>query len=218
MSAYFIWDPHVISDDPKTLRFILTRGDADAILEGTREFMEALSKDIGLELKVERWVIDPARTQYYSEYLDEEEWLDTWQIVWNVRLTATQNIGSIPAQKVAWIETNATDASWSTDKHLTDDAVVSCLVIADFRASKDLEKATAAVASNGTLEKMRAKYSVDAPIMENYDVTGGYKQLQINLGKFPGEFFASGADYAKSVMDLCKKAKGSLNFQARKNR
>lgn len=217
MSAYFIWDPHVINEEPKTLRFVLTRGDADSILQGTREFMEALSKDIVVALNVESWTIEPCRSQYYSEYLDEEEWLDTWQLIWSVRLVANGNIESVPAKKVAWIETNATDASWAFEKRLPDDAAVSCLVIADFRTEKDLEKARAAVVADKSLEKLRSKYSVGAPVIESYEVVGKYEQLQINLGKFTGEFFASGADYAQKVMELCKKAKGSTNFQARKN-
>ena len=211
-----MWDPHVMKEEPKTLRFVLTRGDADSILQGTREFMEALSKDIGVAVNVESWTIEPSRSQYYSEYLDEEEWLDTWQLIWNVRLVATENIEALPARKVAWIETNATDASWTFEKRLADDAVVSCLVIADFRTENDLEKAKGAVMADKSLEKMRAKYSVGAPVMESYEVVGKYKQLQINLGKFAGEFFASGADYAQKVMELCKKAKGSTNFQTRK--
>ena len=51
------------------------------------------------------------------------------------------------------------------------------------------------------------------PMFHNARILGKYEQLQIDMGPFPGNFYADGAAYAEAVMDICKRFKGTVHFQ-----
>jgi hypothetical protein len=62
---------------------------------------------------------------------------------------------------------------------------------------------------------VRSKYGADAPIFFTALLAGKIEQLQIDLGMLPGKFYRTGADYAQNVMEICKRAKGRVNFLER---
>lgn len=212
MSAFYIWNPYVIPNYPRTLEFVLTNGDVDGIAQD-KEFIESLLKDIGIKVGIANWSIEPYRSNYFSEYLDEEDWRDIWQVIWKVKVETIEEIGSLPKKKIPWIETNATGHDWL--KRPADNAIIGCLVIADFNSETALKKAQEAITVDRLLKQMQKKYSVGIPTFSGSEVIGKYKQLQVDLGKFPGKFFASGPDYAERVIELCKKAKGTVHYAAR---
>jgi hypothetical protein len=211
MSAFYIWNPYLVPDNRSILEFVLTNGDVDGIGQD-KEFIENILKDINVKADVANWSIEPYRTSYYSDYLDGDDWRDTWQPIWKVRVIMKEEIDSLPRYKTPSIETNATGEDWSARP--SNNAIIGCLVIADFKSESSLQKAQAAIASR-SLKQMQEKYSVGIPTFSRSEVLRKYKQLQINLGKFPGEFFASGADYAERVMDLCRKARGTVHYDDR---
>jgi hypothetical protein len=214
---YYIWNPYLVPDHHKSLEFVLTRGDSNQIAKGTKEFIENILKDIGVNERVAKWSIYPCRSKYYSEYLGEDDWRDNWQIVWKVHVITTTNIGELPKIKEDAIGTDATDDSWSTKNVLDDTDKVACLVIADFDNEAALKKAQDTISGND-LKEMRKRYSAGKPTFSRSVVSGKYHQLQINLGRFPGDFFAKGADYAERVIELCKNAEGTVHFEDRKTK
>jgi len=213
MSAYYIWNPYVPPDHPKTLDFVITNGDVPNGIPRSKEFIERVLKDMGIEANVASWSIEPYRTSYYSEYLDEDDWRGIWQLVWKARVVTTKEIGKLPEMRVPWIGTNATGRGYWEGPD--DDAAVGCLVISDFDSEGALKKAQAAITDSDELKEMQQRYSVGAPAFSRSEVLGKYQQLQIDLGEFSGEFFAQGADYAQRVMELCQQAKGTVHFEAR---
>ncbi len=62
---------------------------------------------------------------------------------------------------------------------------------------------------------MRQQHSFSIPIFSQSELLNKYKQLHIDVGQFPGEFFAQGADYAERVLELCGQAGGTVHFEAR---
>lgn len=211
MSAFYVWNPYLLPADHNIIEFVLTNGDVSGIVQ-SKDFIEHILTDINIKTDVASWSIEPFRSNYYSDYLDEDDWRDTWQPVWRISIVTTKKIDSLPSYKEPSIETNATGKDW--EARPSDDATIGCLVIADFKSETSLEKAKAAIVGS-RLKQMREKYSVDTPTFYRSEVLRKYKQLQINLGRFPGDFFAQGADYAEQVMDICKKAKGTVHYEDR---
>ena len=214
MSALHIWNPYIGPDQPGKLEFILTRSDADAIAEGTKEFVEELLRDIGAKAEVIHWSIKPYRSNYYSDYLGINDWRGTWEPIWKVAVETVSEFDPLPEINSPWIETNAVDGSWLFTTRLRDDADINCLVISDFDDEEALRKVQVAI-ERGDFRELQERYSVGTPIFSRSEVLGKYKQLQIDLGKFPSEFFASGADYAESVIKLCKQLKGTTHYEGR---
>jgi hypothetical protein len=214
MSIFHIWNPFVMPDDPQSVSFVLTRGDAFGVNKGTKEFVGQLLSDIGIEAQAKSWTVEHFRSKYYTDFLGEDDWRDNWQLLWRIQIVTSKKIGRLPKTELPWIETDATDESWETAPD-DDDATVGCLVVADFSSEASLEKAEKAILDDDDSVKIQKKYDVGKPEFSRAEVLGKFPQLQIDLGQFPGKFFASGADYAERVMELCVKAKGTTHFAER---
>lgn len=212
MSAYNIWNPNIRSDTPKVLEFVLTNGDVTGGVDQGKEFIEGLLKDIGIEAQASSWLIEPFRSNYFSEYLDEGNWRDIWQLVWRIQVALNVEVKAVPGTQVAWVNTNATGSGWREEPG--DDELVDCIVISDFDSEAALMQAQMAISSDD-FKEMRKRYSVGIPTFGRSKTLGKYEQLQINLGKFPEKFYAEGADYAERVIEQCKKEKGTVHFEAR---
>src|SRR5258706_3268118 len=150
MSAFYIWNPYIVSHYPKALEFIVTNGDVVDGIANDKEFIQHLLKDIGIEAKVVSWSIEAYRTRYFSDYLDEDDWRDIWQAVWKVSVITSEEITSPPKITRPWTGTNATGHNWLDDP--ADDSVIDCLVIVDFKSEAALKKAQTAIATNSGLK------------------------------------------------------------------
>jgi len=214
MSCY-IWNPYIVTNCPDTIEFVLTDQECNSIAQGTNKFIENLLRDIGIEANVASWLIKPCRSNYYTDFLGEDDWRDVWQLVWKTRAVTMEEITGLPKLSEPYIESEADDESWSFADRLHDDATVGCLVISDFDNEEDRQKTQAAIANDELIKNMQKQYSVSTLTFSYSELLGKYKQLQIYLGDFPGEFFAQGADYAEHVLELCKQAGGTVHFQSR---
>lgn len=214
MSIFYIWNPIIVPRKPKTIEFVLTRGDAFGINKGTKDFLSQIFEALQIDAKVEDWKFKKYRSKYYTDYLGEKDWRDNWQIVWRAQATAEKKIGKIVEMNEPWVGIDATDDSWETAVD-DDKEKVGCLVVADFDKKTDLKKAEKSVVEVKKAKSMREKYEVGNPVFAYTEMMDLYRQLQIDLGDFPGRFFAKGADYAELVMDLCKKSKGTSHFADR---
>lgn len=214
MSIFYIWNPIIEPEHPQTVEFVLTPGDAYSINRGTKKFFQKIFDDSGIEAKVKSWKVKKYRSKYYTEFLGEDDWRDNWQLIWRAEVTAAGKIKALPEMEIPWIGTDATDETWKIAEDDADETV-GCLVVADFENEKDLKKAEKTIKEDEEAKKMQRKYSVGKPQFFTSEMIGEYKQLQIDLGDFPGQFFAKGADYAEYVMKLCRKAKGTTHFAER---
>jgi hypothetical protein len=203
----------VLPNRRNAVKFILTRGEADSILNGTAEFAQQLMYDMHLSGNVESWSIHPCRTKYYSEYLGEEDWRDNWQIVWKMQILS-QDIIRLPELEESYFETNAQDESWTMEANFNDNSEVSCLIISDFENELvlgNVQDSVQTILYGG----LSSDFTYPNPTFEHFRIAGDYIQLQINLGEFPGEFFAEGADYAEQVINLCLQMGGTVHFADR---
>lgn len=212
MSTFYIWNPNIVPNQINALDFVLTNSNVNGIALD-KAFAESILKDISVEANVTAWTPVPYRSNYYSEYIDEEDWRDIWQVVWKVRVETSSKINTLqPHSLVSWIPTDAIGEEW-LDK--PDGEPVGCLAISDFDSEAMLQKAQAKIANNALLKKMREQYLVGEPIFSRSEILGQYQQLQIDLGKFEDSFFQKGADYAELVLKLCKQMGGTVHFEDR---
>jgi hypothetical protein len=214
MAGLYLWSPCLLPDIRSMIEVIVTRGETSGIADGTSEFARAVLEGIGVKADVSAWTVTPCRTKYFSEYLGEPDWRDNWQLVWKIRIQTTMPVDRLPELKQNGIGTDAGDNSWSPDKRVKDDDAVRCLVIADFKTENARSSAEAAVAQCFSAD-VRERYRVGPPELRHARIPPKIEQLQIDLGLFAGRFYADGADYAETVMDACKKAKGTVHFQQR---
>lgn len=214
MSIFYIWNPIIISSRPRTIEFVLTQGDAFSINKGTKFFFQQVFNASGIEAKVEKWKVKKYRSKYYTEFLGEDDWRDNWQSIWRVQVTIKGKIKELPEMEMPWVGTDATDETWKIAVE-DDNEIVGCLVVADFENGNDLKKAEKSIQEDEKVEKMQKKYSAGKPQFTTSEVMSKFKQLQIDLGDFPGEFFAKGADYAEDVMKLCRNTNGTTHFADR---
>lgn len=189
----------------------MTELEEGSISRGTKDLFETLLADMGVEAEVASWSLEPYRSNYYTDFLGEIDWRDIWQLVWKTRLITTEDIVTFPEFEGPYIETEAFDDTASFENTISDAAVVGCLIVSDFKSDTALLRAKSAIISTD-FSDMWQKYSVGRPVF-SYSLMGKYKQLQVDIGKFSGNFFAQGADYAEQVLELCKQAGGTVHFQ-----
>lgn len=215
MSLLRFYNPSISLDRPNVLECILKYGSSMAIGHGTNEFMQSLLHDIGVKAEILNWTFQVYRCKYYCEFQEGDDWHDHWPLVWKICIEVAGTLSPLPVRSFPFDGTDAFDSTWYAEKQPSSDAVVHCLVISDFDNEADLEEAQKVIAdsiSNGNLKYLKEKYLVDFPIFSQSVVLGKYNQLQIDLGKFKGSFFAQGADYAEEVIKLCRKLNGTVNF------
>lgn len=215
MSLLRLYNPSIAYDQPNVVECMLKYGDSMAIGLGTKEFMQSLLKDIGVEAEVLNWKMQVYRCKYYSDYQEGEDWQDHWPLVWRTRIEVAEKLNSLPVRVFPFDGTDAFDSTWHSEQQPSDDAVVGCLVISDFdndSECKEAQKIIADTISSGKLKQLKEKYSADMPAFYRSEIFGKYPQLQVDLGRFQGSFFAHGADYAEGIIEICKKLMGTLNF------
>src|SRR5260370_34107631 len=163
MSTLHIWNPYIVPNQPRKLEFMLTRSDADGVAGGTKEFMEEMLRDIGTKADVINWSIKPYRSNYYSDYLDIDDWRGTWEPIWKVIIETVSEFNPLPKINSPWIETDAVDGSWLFTTRLRDDVDINCVVISDFDDEGALRKVQAAI-DRGDFKEFQESYGVGTPI------------------------------------------------------
>lgn len=198
------------------LTFVLTYGVIDSLAHGTKEFAEELLQDIGLpDAGATNWVLEPYRSKYYSDYLDEDDWRGIWQVVWKMSISVQLPV-PINAFDKFLFETSADDGSWSNANSLDDEAPLNCLIVSDFENEKILNKAKSEITRffSESSKQFSNQYTIQNPQFSRIDIYKGYKQLQINLGKFDHRFYEEGAIYAESILSICQNLGGIIHYDA----
>ncbi len=212
MELYDIWTPYKVSDQPQTLGFMVTGREDYDIGRGSRSYIQALLRDIGVDAMPVEWSIIPYRSCYYSEYDDEDEaWRDRWRLVWRVRV-ATEYRVDPPRLGGLSIGTNARDDSFSQDDAVDDAPAFTCLVVGDFEDEAARDQARVAIEGD-VLHDVRERLGIGLPTFTHLEVGDQFYQLQADLGTFPRTFYANGANYAARVMEIYQSTGGIVNFQ-----
>ena len=109
-----IWNPAKTGADE--IRFDVTRANAPRVGSGDREWIAACLKAMGAAANPREWSITACRCYFYSDYTDEDEWLDRWPDTWIVRVkldgAAPENL---PPPSPIPIVVNQKDSTWQYD-------------------------------------------------------------------------------------------------------
>ncbi|MGB1251723.1 MAG: hypothetical protein ACPG8W_13985 [Candidatus Promineifilaceae bacterium] len=211
MSLFYVWNPIVLVDDERISRVAIIRGQTDAILNGTVEFVEQILAEWGINQTIVRWEVIACRTTYFSDYLDEEEWQDRWQSVWQLEVELA-NVSVRPKESDEWRPTSAVDASWSFDKRLKQDTPRTCWLIADFAEQETMQAARAALESDEPCRAYQQTLGVATPVFYEGISHGERHQLQLDIGRFDQAFYASGAEYAAYVLKKLMDCGASVHY------
>jgi hypothetical protein len=212
-----MWLPHFLDASQTKLEFFLTFGDSFSIGFGTTSFIQTLIEEIGFKAAVEEWSIEPCRAKYFSDYLDSDEWEDRWQLVWKVTAVSKQPINELPVfdtvlENMLFLSNEADDESYSLS-HQPISSPARCLIISAFFNKETLEEAKSAINNHTELEKLQDIYSFDKPLFKVFQRVPGAYHLELDLGKFPDNFFREGAKYADVIERLCRTKKGLTHYQ-----
>jgi len=210
-----IANPHVSPQSSKAVELVLGYGDAIAIGRGTDEFMQALLRDLEVDAGVAGWQMQRFRTRYFDDFPDDAGWQDHWGFMWKVRIDTDEELGPLRERDWPFIESDAFDVTHSEVGMPSPDATMRCIVFSDFfhwGYLDDAQEAISTSASHGLLAELREQHGVGVPEFRRYEILTGVKQLEIDLGEFPGVFFAAGAGYAEAVMDECRRRKGGVRY------
>ena len=208
--SYWIWDPHVPRGAPDSVEFVLTPSDVGPP-SASKRFVVAVLRDMGLEVGVRKVTKETFRASYYTDYLKSKDWRDVWPIVWRYRIETDRERVRL---RVDERDTETDAFAGTTIEDPDGPPSARCLVVADFgteRAAREAEKAIVGT----SLSEYQSRYRVDPPQVRRFGIKPKYVQLQFDIGRFPLEFYSSGADYAAAVGELCRRQRGTLHFDDR---
>jgi hypothetical protein len=210
----YIWNLCITASNSRRLEFILVNSEGNEVGLGTKEDVEALLADVNIKAEVAKWIVEPYRTNYYSDFLGSSDWEDVWQLVWKVIIINNKPFQSLPEQDGMYIESSIDDPTIGTTKRFTKDAPINCLLISDYDNVEALLE-TQTLIANSDLDIWQQKYKVGSPNFSYGLPASGFPQLYIDLGTFSNSFYQSYCDYANFVLNICEKAGGSVHYQAR---
>jgi hypothetical protein len=211
MSSFYIWNPRIATDSDQ-VECIVTGCDVPGIPR-SEAFISFLLGELGVDAKPESWNVTWCRSNYYTDYRDEPDWQDVWQIAWRLVITMGRLVPPKRFKRpaVPWLEIDFTGEDWlkKPDHDLT------CLVNADFGKEADLQTAREAILGDPGIREMQAQSGSGQPVFAYTRVLGKYYQLQIMLGRFADTFYENGADYAGRILEICRRHKGTTHTSER---
>lgn len=211
MMTFTIWNPYVPTNQDHCVKCVVMNAEIMSGIGLENEFAAGILADIGIEAKIVHWLPTPYRSNYYTDYLDLDDWRDTWTIVWQAKITTDRPITSLTQNDLmSWIPTDTTVHQWLPSPK--DDEAIACLAVSDFDSELSRQQAEKAIISFAELNapELRTK-----PRFYKQMILKKYYQLQIDLGLFPSAFYQSGADYAQQILNLCKEAGGTVHNEDR---
>jgi hypothetical protein len=192
------------------IQIILFDQIGDSIHKGSKKFCQGILQELNLDLTVKSWNMEVCRTDFFSDYIGEEDWTDNWQIVWQLKIdTVETNIKKVRLPDV-FIESDIDDDSWASQERVTDESISQCLVIGNFLNQGDRNKAIGKISENYL--KADTSDAIKKPVFLKSKVLDKYFQIVINLGSFPPDFYSQGAAYAKAIEKICKESGGLVHY------
>lgn len=182
----------------------------DAINQGSELFCKTILSSLNLNVVVKSWEVIVCRTDYFSDFIGEDDWADNWQIVWRLKIYTSEI--SIPEIKLpnVFIALDLDDDSWSFSERVTENDITNCLVISNFLNKKDREIAMEAISTYCSSFKVEAA-TVTLSFLK-LELLDKYFQLIIDLGRFNPDFYKNGATYAKAIQNICKEYGGLSHY------
>jgi hypothetical protein len=212
---YTLWHPTLQHkpDGTSAITVNVTPGAYDRMPTGPRTFFERILEEIGVDADPQTGEILVYRSRYHGEPAETASWREKWPINWRLSITLAQPLAKLPPLDSEYFESYAFsgDPQW----HKSDNANVSCLVIADFKSKSTSNRARTRIKRAAANERSGQGEPIVPPEFFGVEIGDLFYQWQINLGQFPNTFFEHGADYALRIEDVCRQAGGITAFDER---
>lgn len=224
METYLLWSPS-LDEKATTLSFFATAVNIQRIANGTREIIEAMLKDLGIQnAAFQTWTTtNRFITNYLTDDPDSDDWRDSWAETWDI-VVQFDAPASVNKDQYYPRRTFEIDRSWNGDTSMFP---VECVVIANFAGPENIDRAQKVFGKVRTLtdnaaavDELKAMVpEAGGDLFENLQRelmslparpvptvrtrTGQAQQLLISLGSVEDEFFENGATAASLIFDLC---------------
>jgi hypothetical protein len=205
MSAFSLWHPH-FSPNHQTLQVYSLNGDVTGGINQDDQFITQVLSDLGVQQPPAHYTFRPFRTKYYSYYVNEADWQDNWVLLWKVQIDLTVPLTELPKYFDAYIDTDAYGENWVDEP--AESEPITCLVMANAPTSTTLHTCIDQLKHNFDTTGWRFEVF---EYVEHGEHGQQYAQLEIDLGKFPSQFFADGAPLATQVMAVCERHGASVH-------
>jgi hypothetical protein len=209
----FIASPTKTPDAQNSIDLILFDDSGHTIGQGGRSFFETILQDLRIPVKPKNWNLRVCRSDYFSDYLGEDDWRDVWRPTWKCRIVVDKNIDNIPLLPDIFIESKAVDDTWDHENRVKANSITNCLVISDFDSLEKLDAASKAIRKIAV--KQASHYLEQKITLEVVTIIQNLHQLHIDLGKVTSDFYLSGAEDATQIQSICKTNGGTVHFQSR---
>ncbi|MEZ4223073.1 MAG: hypothetical protein R3B13_19170 [Polyangiaceae bacterium] len=209
---FYVWSPTAIGKT--SFEFVLTSLEADGVSSKVKPFAQEIAAALGMREKVAKATLAECRSNYFTDYPDED-WQSVWQPAWQWHVEFQSSVDRWPKLKTSpWIACEGLsdenfdygEHSWATDFARKVDA----LVVADFKTESKLEAAQSAIVASSKIAGLAANHKSKSPTFRVASALGAWRQLQVNLGSFPGSFFEA-PDLVGEVCELLKKKGGHVH-------
>ncbi|MFD2565654.1 hypothetical protein [Aquimarina rubra] len=195
----------------KSVEMVLFDELGDAINKGSKSFCQSILSYLNLNAIVKSWDIVVCRTDYFSDFIGESDWADNWQIVWKLKIyTSEINTSEIKLPDV-FIGLDLDDDSWIFSERVTENDTTNCVVICNFLYEANRTKASEAI-FNYHSTFIKNEVNIEIPVFLKLTILDKYYQLIIDLGNFKPNFYKNGAEYAKTVQNICKEFGGLPHY------
>ena len=154
---------------------------------GTLSFFNTILEDIECAPIAKKGKIEMCRTNYFSEYPEEDDYRGEWRAVWEATIELKEIIKQeLPLLDDIYIQSDAFDES-SKFLGSFNAEYTTCILLADFEELNKLEKTQELIKEN---QKM--KYPDQFLEFRMILIAKSYYQLMINLGEVKINFYTSG--------------------------
>jgi hypothetical protein len=206
--SYTLWHPHLQSrkQSTATLEFYLT---PDAFDKGPLPdlvFLGQVLSELGVKAQPMSGKLFSYRSSYHGTQEPGLPWQDKWPHLWRLTMRLTNTPKRLPLLKHEGKLIYALPNTMESD-----DAPLSCLVIADFEKGRQAVRTrTKVLEFHSALGEKRGR-----PAFSLFEVKRFFVQLRIDLGFVQNSFFARGASFAREIEEICRREGGLPSFEER---
>lgn len=184
MSMLYTWDP-AVGGDGKRVDIILTRGDADQIGPGSKEFVATVLRAWSITASPRRTNINAYRCNFYSEYWKDGGWENEWDFVWRLSAHFPSNI-TLKKRPLHYVGIDRVD-DYSVTMEAYKHPPFAGLIVAEFAAEKAALAAAAEISSDKELRALGAPSH--APADAVFRLGGKRFQVRAEVGSGGGDVF-----------------------------
>lgn len=212
MNAMFnLWHPYL--DDDGVFSFDATMANAPELGMLTQAWVQASCNRLGVSGAPEAWSVEPMRTQYFSDGLDESDWRDRWKVAWEVKIKPKTSFTWSNAYPPSFTPLAEADRSWDgTRRGMVTQERCTCVLMF---SQRNVAKAKALACE--LLERPELGDRGDFVVHRYRDLDpplGEGRMLALVRVRLPDCQFPQATEALDAAVEWCRRETARINWQA----